>query len=114
MLPSFCRTSLTFKRAGMKLVRGTKVEDWSSATDHVVIGCSVQPVNVGAAQPDQARVQSVEADLTVYAPPGADIEVGDRVDWGDKTWRVTDVPLAWESPTGRVSHTVVSLARWEG
>jgi hypothetical protein len=54
------------------------------------------------------------ADATLYAPPFADIEDGDRVSDGSGTYVVDGIPYEWKSPTGRVSHLQARLRKWEG
>lgn len=113
-VPSFARDAVTVVRPGVKEIRGTQVQDWTNPTRIPLAGCSVQPANAGQTQVDEARVNRVEADIVIYAPPGADVKAGDRVEWNDDTWQVVGVPQAWASPTGRVSHTLVEAARWGG
>ena len=42
-LPSFCRETVTVLRAPLVDQRGTKVRDWSQATEHFVTGSSRPP-----------------------------------------------------------------------
>ena len=42
MLPSWCQDSVTVTRAAKRVVNGREQADWSSASTHVVAGCSFQ------------------------------------------------------------------------
>lgn len=111
-LPSFCSETVSVLRAPLSDVRGTKERDWSRASAHGVEGCSVQPASTSTDRGD-ARMSASES-VTVYAPPGADIEEGDRIVCRLGEFAVDGIPQRWESPTGAVSHTVVQASRWRG
>lgn len=110
MLPSWCRDTVTVWRAPLVDSRGTKVRDWTQATSHVIDGCSLQPggTSTDFGEPRQAN----ESDATLYAPPGADIEADDRVEFDGTTWAVDGQPMDWRSPTGRVTHRQARLTAW--
>ena len=112
MLPSFCRDSITVKRASLKDSRGTKVLDWSNPQSTTVAGCSVQP-NMTSRDFDGRTIQVTE-DWTLYAPPQSDIVAGDRIEWQGMTFEVNGAPMPWTSPTGRVSHVYARLSEWSG
>lgn len=111
-LASFCSETVSVIRAPLIDVRGTRERDWSRAAAHGVAGCSVQPSSTSTDRGD-AREASSES-VTVYAPPGADIEEGDRIVCRLGEFAVDGIPQRWESPTGAVSHTVVQASRWRG
>ena len=114
MLPGFCTDSVTRKRAPLVDSRGTKnVRDWTAntVTSKTISGCSVQPASVSGDL--DGREQSTE-NLTLYAPPDADIVKGDHIEWGGLTYTIDGQPYVWNSPTGAVSHMVVPLSHWEG
>lgn len=113
MLPSFCKDVVTVVRPGSKVLRGATVPDWDAATSHEVRGCSVQPASSATVMGDQ-RVNAVQSGATLYAPPAADVAAGDRVEFEGRAWSVDGEPQAWRSPTGRVSHVIVSLRDWRG
>lgn len=112
MLPSFCRKAVTVERAPLVDSRGTLVRDWSAAVPHEIAGCSVQPATGGTAWADIRQGVTVRAVL--YAPPGSDIQVGDRIVYEGRRYSIEGAPLPWESPTGRVSHIECALIDWEG
>lgn len=112
MLPSFCKDTVTVKRATLVDKRGTKVLDWSEPTSITVGGCSVQP-NTTSRDFDGRTVQVTE-DWTLYAPYGSDIKAGDRIEWEGVTFEINGAPMPWKSPTGRVSHVWARLVEWRG
>lgn len=112
MLPSFCDDAVTVKRARLVERRGTIVPDWSDPQEFELRGCSVQP---GSTSRDfDGRAVQVTEDWTLFAPPGSDIEAGDRIVWRGRTFETDGAPMPWESPTGRVSHVWARLAEWRG
>ena len=112
MLPGFCRDAVTVVRAPLKDSRGTKVRDWANAVPHEIEGCSVQPSGTDADYSD-AR-QPLRHRMTLYAPPGADIEAHDRIAFDGQSYEIDGIPMPYRSPTGRVSHVVCDLVAWEG
>ena len=112
MLPSWCRESVTVLRAPQASSRGTRVRDWSSAGRHVVRGCSLQPGATSTAWGDPRQTSTVRA--TLYAPPGADIEDGDRVTVDGHDYCVDGAPVSVRSPTGAASHVVCNLVDGRG
>lgn len=112
MLPSFFRTTVTVERAATTQQRGTTVRDWAHSTTHQVGGCSVQPVATATAWGEVA--QPATYDAVMFAPPGADIQEGDRVTARGVTYHVEGMPLPWESPTGAVDHVEARLVTWRG
>ena len=112
MLPSFCAETVTRIRPGKKSLRGSTVPDWDNVTTAGIPGCSVQPAASLVSQ--DGRVLGVSDSFTLYAPPGSDIEAGDRVEWDGTAYLVVSAPHAWTSPTGRVSHLQCAIERWAG
>lgn len=111
MLPSFCTETVTIERAPLETVRGSAVRDWTKAQPHTISGCSVQPASTSS---NEERAEQVTDRWELYAPPGADIETGDRVMWSGHTFDIDGAPYQWASPTGRVTHLHAHLVRWEG
>ena len=112
MLPSFCRDDVTRKRPTLTDKRGTQVLDWLNPSVATISGCSVQP-NTTTRDFDGRTIQVTE-DWTLYAPPGTDIQAGDRIEWNSHVFEVNGAPMPWASPTGRVSHVWARLSEWSG
>ncbi len=112
MLPSWCRDAVTVRRAPSATVGARTERDWSNAQAHVIEGCSVQPsgTSTGFGSVDAVSV----ADAVLYAPPGADVAEGDRVEFCGDTYVVSGIPYEWSSPTGRVSSLQARLRKWAG
>lgn len=109
---SFMRDTVTVVRPGVKTSRGTTVRDWDNTTLHVL-----QNVHVTAASTQQdrdGREVNVTDMRTLRAPYIADVQPGDRVVWNGVTYEVDGEVFHSKSPTGRVSSTRCTLARWEG
>ena len=113
MLPSWCTDSVTVSRAQVVTRNGRTQRDWASPTTRVVRGCSLQPSTTETTF-DGAQRDASESAATLLCPPGSDIEQGDRVSAGGRTWEVDGVPYAMTSPTGRVSHVRAQLREWRG
>lgn len=74
--------------------------------EHVIAGCGIDP---SASRSDTDRRESVEADVTLYCPDGADIATGDEVILPDGTsCTVVGRPVAWRSPLTGWSPGVVA------
>lgn len=114
MLPSFCRSTVTVLRAPAQATRtGASERDWSRASEHSVTQCAVLPVSTSEAS-GEAR-PGVKVSAALYAPPGADIAVGDRVRTvSGEVYAVVGAPARRESPTGAVSHVKCDLALYVG
>lgn len=112
MLPSWCNETVTVLRAPQRTV-GTRTErDWANAQPHVLTGCLVVPSGTSTGFGTVDAVST--ADATLYAPQGADIAEGDRVQFDGAPYVVDGIPYAWKSPTGRVSHLQARLRKWAG
>lgn len=112
MLPSFCRDSVTVKRAQLVDKRGTRVADWDGAVEFTLGGCSVQPTD--STRDFDGRELSVSQSWSLYAPPGSDLKAGDRIEWRGMSFEIDGAPMPWESPTGRASHVWARLSEWSG
>lgn len=110
MLPSWCDDSVTVWRAPLVDSRGTQVPDWSAASPHEVGGCSFQPTGSSTDFGDPRQALTIRAYL--YAPPGADIKEGDRIEFAGRTYAINGAPLPWKSPTGAASHMQIQLVDW--
>lgn len=112
MLFSWCNETVTVLRAPQRTV-GTRTErDWAHAQSHVLTGCLVVPSGTTTGFGTVDAVST--ADATLYAPPGADISEGDRVQHGGAIYVVDGIPSTIQSPTGRVSNTQARLRKWAG
>lgn len=112
MLPSWCKHTVIVGRAPIVTRNMRKEHDWAHATQHTVTGCSVQP---SATSTSFGTVDAVAtADAILYAPYGADIAEGDRIQYGGATFVVSGIPSPIDSPTGRVSHLQARLRKWAG
>lgn len=94
--------------------RGTPV------SAHVIDGCTVAPRTLGPGSSgeltDAGRV-GVVVGLTIYAPPGSDLQAHDEVTIPgvDGTWEVDGDPADWCNPlTGDRPGTVADLTRTVG
>lgn len=110
MLPSFAKQTVTVLRPSyVEDERGNLVP--GEYQSHSVPRCLLQP---GASTEFTDGRDTVAITATLYLPPGADIQPGDRVKIDALTYEVDGEPQRWESPTGRVSHTVAFLKTWKG
>lgn len=114
MLPSFCRDTVTRIRPGKKESRGIDVPDWNeSAVSRLTItGCSMQPSSTSLSQ--DGRVLGISDEYTLFAPPNADIEAGDRIEFNNKQYDVQGDVRIQPSATGRLDHIQVTLRRYHG
>lgn len=111
MLPSWCGDSVTIQRPTLVNSRGTQVPNWSKPTETTVSGCSVQ---TGTTAEDRDGRTETELLGTAYLPPNTDVRAGDRIVFAGTTYVVQGEPMAWRSPTGRVSHVQARIAVWRG
>lgn len=116
MLPSFCTDVVTVVRPAHVSQRGTVVPDWANAQRHSIRGCSVQLPHTSMSLDGR---QQTDLRGTLYAPPTADIEAGDRIVWTDLMGKAHDLavvgaPMPWASPTGRVTHVQAAIEEWGG
>ena len=106
-LPQWASDEVTIARPGRKASRGTQVDDWDNSRKHTISGCSVQPTSTESGTDTSAGAQSVDAVL--FAPPEADIQIGDRVTWQGHDCAIVGVPISRHSPLGSFGHTKVYL-----
>lgn len=111
MLPTFARQTVTRLRPGVRVSRGSEVPDWEHPIAKVIRGCSVQPGTTDMSL--DGRVLGILDGLTCYMPENADIREGDRVIYDGETYEVNGSPRKWHA-AGNLSHTQVTLRRWEG
>lgn len=109
---SFMNETVTVTRAQLKDVRGTKVRDWTHATTHNVGNCLITAVST--VQDRDGRELQISDTFRLRAMYDADIAPGDRITWGSVIYEVDGDVIKTKSPTGRVSSTRCSIARWQG
>lgn len=112
MLPSFCRDTVTRVRPGTKDLRGSKVPDWNTATIAEIKGCSMQPASTSLSQ--DGRVLGITDTYTLFAPPDADIEAGDHIEFRGRTYEIDGDVRIQPSATGRLDHLNITLKRYQG
>lgn len=110
-LQSFWTQSITRLRPGKKVERGSTIFDWNDPDRLDIAGCSVQPASTGLSQ--DGRVLGVTDGLTVYAPEDADVQAGDRIEFGGAVYEINGDPLVWPG-AGRLAHIQLNLVRWRG
>ena len=111
MLPSFCKQSIVVVRPGTKTSRGSTIPDWSTATRRTIDGCSVQPASTSLSM--DGRVLGISEGWTAYLPEDADVQAGDRVEFGGETYAINGEPKRWTGAFTR-SNIQLNLVRWEG
>jgi len=115
---SFMRDTVTVVRPWLKSVRGTQVRDWSitttgeSATTHELNNVLITAQ--ATMQDRDGREINVTDQRRLRCMYDADIQPGDRIIWNGVTYEVDGDVFKTKSPTGRVSSTRCSIARWEG
>ena len=111
-LHKWCTQSIIRIRPGTTTSRGSTIPDWNNADTLEICGCTVQPASTGLSQ--DGRVLGINEGFTVYLPPGADIQAGDRIDFEGNVYTINGDPKIWPSATGRVSHMQLNIERWRG
>lgn len=109
---SFARDTVT--RVRPETVTGAhhnQDPQWDTAPELDIQGCVVQP---GGSQEFIDHGDAVDILWTVRAPAGTDVTALDGVKYRGILYRVNGTPENWASPTGRLSHLVIQLLRWEG
>ena len=109
---SFFRDTVTVLRAGLSNKHGMEHYNWAEAEEITLTG--VQVTAQGTTREFGDRVLNVSDRRTLRAAYDADIQAGDRVIWNGDTYEVEGEVFHTKSPTGRVSSTRCTLARWEG
>ncbi|MBQ1292883.1 MAG: hypothetical protein IIY21_02510 [Clostridiales bacterium] len=112
MLPSFCRDTVTRIRPGEKDSRGSTIPDWDNVTTVAIPGCSMQPASTTLSQ--DGRVLGITDTYTLFAPPDADIEAGDHIEFRNKVFEIDGDVRVQPSATGRLDHLNITLKRYQG
>ena len=112
MLPSFCKDTVTRLRPGEKDSRGSKIPDWSSPSRKDISGCSMQPASTSLSQ--DGRVLGITDTYTLFAPPDADIDAGDHIEYRGKVFEIDGDVRIQPSATGRLDHLNITLKRYQG
>lgn len=82
------------------------------ATEHDVTGCYVQPRGVSDEKADQRL--TVTSGWLAFAPPGSDVQPGDRVRWRGELYEVEGDAAQWAPPGGPAHHMEIVLQRVKG
>lgn len=109
---SFMKDQVTRLRAPLVMKNGLECRDWENA-DSLAIS-NIQVTAQSTSGDMDGRVTQVTDRRTLRAGYAADIEPGDRIIWNGVTYIVEGEVFHTKSPTGRVSSTRCTLARWEG
>lgn len=112
MLPSFCTETITVWRAPLVESRGTYERDWTLEQPHTVSGCSFQFATSSTAWTDPRQTATIRARL--FVPYGSDIEQDDVIEYYGNRYAIDGAPMPRKSPTGAVTHTVLTLIDWRG
>lgn len=112
MLPSWASDTVIRLRATIITQRGSEIPDWTNPNRLTITGCSMQPAGTSLTQ--DGRVQGTSDGYSCFLPPGADVQAGDRIEYGGLVYTIMGEPRVWQSPTGRVSNTQLQLERWYG
>lgn len=111
MLPSFCNQTVTRIRPTTKNVRGSVVPDWEHASSKEINGVSMQPASTSLSQ--DGRVLGISDLYTLFAPPDADIQTGDRISFNSKTYTI-DGEVRIHPSVLNLEHIEVTLRRYNG
>lgn len=104
--------TVTVVRPQMVDRRGTLVADWANAQRTALPDCCMQERST--VRDLDGRTLSVSEGFVLFAPPGADVQAGDRIEFNGNTFEVDGIPADWPCRSGRISHVEVPLSRWEG
>lgn len=111
MLPSFCNMTVKRIRPGTKESRGSTIPDWSAATTKDISGCSMQPSSTSLST--DGRVMAISDEYTLFAPVDADIEDGDRIEYGGNSYEIQGA-VRKQPAALRLEHIEIRLRRYEG
>lgn len=112
MLPSFCIQTVTrIRPKTTKTVRGSVVPDWENASEKEISGCSVQPASTSLSQ--DGRVLGISDLYTLFAPPDADIQTGDRISFNSKVYEIDGEVRIYPSVLN-LEHIEITLRRYNG
>ena len=109
---SFIKDSVTVTRPALSVKNGQTFFDWDNATQITLEG--VQVTAQSTSRDYDGRILNVSDRRTLRARYDADIKAGDRVIYEGETYDVEGEVFHTKSPTGRVSSTRCTLARWDG
>ena len=112
MLSSFCRQTVTRIRPGTKTERGSTVYDWENTVTLDITGCSMQPA--GTSLSEDGRVLGIADGFTCYMPETADVQAGDRIQFGGNVYEINGDIRVWPSATGTLDHIICNLVRYSG
>lgn len=113
MLPSFCNQTVTRIRPATKTVRGSVVPDWDAekVNTKTISGCSMQPATTSLST--DGRVLGISDTYTLFAPPDADIQAGDRITYDAKTYEI-DGDVRVHPSALNLEHIEITLRRYNG
>lgn len=109
---SFMTDEVEILRAPLIMKNGMETRDWANAVHSLVK--NVQVTSQTTVRDFDGRVLNVSDRRTLRCRYNADIQAGDRVIWNGSTYEIDGEVFRTKSPTGRVSSTRCTLARWEG
>ena len=114
MLPTFCNQTVLRIRPGTTTSRGQPIPDWSAdkVSKEYIEGCSMQPASTTLSE--DGRVLGISDLYTLFAPPDADIDAGDRIEFNGKVYEVYGDVRVQPSATGRLDHIQITLRRYHG
>lgn len=113
MLPSFCIQEVTRIRPATKTVRGSVVPDWDEKKVSKVDigGVSMQPASTSLST--DGRVLGISDRYTLFAPPDADIQAGDRIAFNGKVYEI-DGDVRVQPSVLNLEHIEITLRRYNG
>lgn len=113
MLPSFCKDTVMRIRPTTTQSRGSTILVYEETSSNTLLigGCSMQPASTSLSE--DGRVLGITDTYTLFAPPDADIEAGDRIKFKDKVYTIQgDVRI--QPAAGRLDHIELTLRRYSG
>lgn len=111
MLTSFCNDTVKRIRPATKDSRGSTIFDWVNATEKDISGCSMQPASTSLST--DGRVLGIQDEWTLFAPPDADIQDGDRISFDGETYIVQGA-VRVQPAAVRLEHLHITLRRYSG
>lgn len=113
MLPSFCNQTVTRIRPGTTSSRGSTIYSWASdkISTKSIGGCSMQPASTTLST--DGRVLGISDLYTLFAPPDADIQAGDRIQYDNKVYEI-DGDVRVQPAANALEHIEVTLRRYHG
>lgn len=111
MLPSFCKMTVQRIRPGAKESRGSIIPDWTTATEKDIGGCCMQPASTSLSQ--DGRVLGLLDEYTLFTPPDADIQAGDRIKYNGQVYEI-DGDVRIQPAPMRLEHIELRLRRYSG